>query len=115
MSPDGAGGDETDIGTINQPVSEFVGTMDVKGNTAVQRDYFNQLRKGRHIFAMEMNNGQIFLGGTPFKPAYCRRVTSKFGKKLENPNMQTLEWYYKSKEGLLEYAGTAASLEVAGS
>lgn len=114
MSPDGAGGDETDIGTINQPVNEFVGTMDVKGADAKQRDYFNKLRSGRHIFAMEMNNGQIFLGGTPFKPAYCRKVTTKFGKKLENPVLQTLEWYYKSKAGLLEFAGTAADLETPG-
>lgn len=114
MSPDGAGGEETDIGTINQAVSEFVGTMDVKGANAKQKAYFLKLRAGRHIFAMEMNNGQIFLAGTPFKPAYCRKVTTKLGKKLENGVMQTLEWYYKSKEGLQEFAGTVADLETVG-
>lgn len=114
MSPDGAGGDENDIGTINQPVKEFVCTLDVKGNVAAQRDYFNQLRKGRLIFALKMNNGQIFLAGSPDKPAYCRKVTAKFGKKLENPNIQTLEFYFKSKDGIQEYAGTWASLFTAG-
>lgn len=114
MSPDGAGGEETDISNINQSVTEFVGTMDVKGADAKQRDYFRKMRGGRHVIAMEFNNGQIFLGGTPFKPAYLRKVTTKFGKKLENGIVQTLEWYYKSKEGLQEFGGTVADLETPG-
>jgi hypothetical protein len=114
MSPDGSGGDENDIGTINQPVKEFVGTLTCKAPTAAQRAYFNDLRKGRHIFAMKMNNGQIFIAGSPDKPAYCRKVTSKFGKKLENPVVVDLEFYFKSKAGIQEYAGTWESLFVAG-
>lgn len=108
------GFDENDVGTNNQPAFEFIGKMSLKGNSADDRAYVNTLRAGRHVVAMVLNNGQIFLAGTPFKPCYLRKANRKAGLKIEDPNIQELEWYYKSMEGILEYSGTLASLETVG-
>lgn len=110
-----AGIEENDIGTPQSPAYESIGKCMVKGNSAVNRDYLNQVRGTfRGVFAFVLNSGQIFIAGTKENPAILRKLNRKFGDDLEAPNGQELEFYYKSAEGLIEFAGTITDLTTAG-
>jgi len=110
-----AGIDENDIGTPQSPAYETIVTMAVKGNSAVNRAYLNEVRQGfRGVLAAVMNSGQIFLIGTPNTPAILRKYNRKFGNDLEVANVQELEFYFKSATGMVEYDGTVADLQTVG-
>lgn len=110
-----AGIEENDIGTPQSPAYETIGKVTVKGNSAINRDYLNQVRGTfRGIFAAETNSGQIFIIGTKDTPAILRRVNRKLGDDLESPNVQELEFYFKSATGMIEYDGSVTTLTTDG-
>jgi hypothetical protein len=101
-----AGLEETDIGTPQSPAYETIAKFMVKGNSAVNRDYLNQVRGTfRGVFALQLNNEAWMIVGTKESPAILRKLNRKFGDDLEAVNGQEVELYYKSAVGAVEFAG----------
>ena len=106
-----AGLDENDIGTPQSAAYESILTATVKGNSAINRAYLNEVRQGfRGLVAIETNSGQVFIMGSVEAPAILRKYNRKFGNDIEVANIQEIEFYYKSAVGCLEYDGTFNSL-----
>jgi hypothetical protein len=106
-----AGIEETDIGTPQSPAYETIVKFMVKGNSAINRDYLNQVRGTfRGVFALQLNNDAWMIVGTKESPAILRKLNRKFGDDLEAVNGQEVELYYKSAVGAVEFEGGYAQL-----
>jgi hypothetical protein len=106
-----AGVEAADIGTPQSPAFEAIGKCTIKGKTAEDDEYLKDIRgTGRLVIAYVGQDGNIRIAGSLTAPAIMHKLNDKGGMDIEEFNGWEVEFYHKSKRGLVHFAGTVAEL-----
>ncbi len=106
-----AGVEAADIGTPQSPAFEAIGKVTIKGKTAADDEYLKEIRgTGRLVIAYVQQDGNIRIAGSLTAPAIMHKLNDKGGMDIEEFNGWEVEFYHKSKGGLVHYAGTVTDL-----
>jgi hypothetical protein len=106
-----AGVEASDIGTPQSPAFEAIGKCTIKGKTAEDDEYLKDIRgTGRLVVAFVGQDGNIRIAGSLTAPAIMHKLNDKGGMDIEEFNGWEVEFYHKSKRGLVHFAGTILDL-----
>jgi len=106
-----AGVEAADIGTPQSPAFEAIAKCTIKGKTAVDDEYLKDIRgTGRLVVALVGQDGNIRIAGSMTAPAIMHKLNDKGGMDIEEFNGWEVEFYHKSKRGLVHFDGTILDL-----
>lgn len=106
-----AGVEAADIGTPQSPAFEAIAKCTIKGHTPEDDEYLKDIRgTGRLVIAMIGQDGNIRIAGSMTAPAIMHKLNDKGGMDIEEFNGWEVEFYHKSKRGLVHFAGDILDL-----